>query len=56
MQELVDRLLIPLNGMSPLLKNVSPEVRLLLTLWILGNQESFRGVGDRFGMMKGGSL
>ena len=26
---------------------------LLLTLWTLGNQESFRGVGDRFGMMKG---
>ena len=40
-----------LNGANP--PNVSAKVKLLLTLWILGNQESFRGVGDRFGMMKG---
>ncbi|XP_023217212.1 protein ALP1-like [Centruroides sculpturatus] len=32
---------------------VKKEKVVLLSLWILGNQESFRGVGDRFGLDKG---
>ena len=29
------------------------HVKLLLTLWTLANQESFRQIGDRFGMNRG---
>lgn len=29
------------------------ETKVLMTLWLLGNQESFRGVADRFGVNKG---
>ncbi|KAJ8914793.1 hypothetical protein NQ315_014535 [Exocentrus adspersus] len=36
-------------GMPP----VKPVVCLLLTLWILANQESFRGTADRFGFSRG---
>lgn len=32
---------------------VPPDVKLYLTIWTLGNQDSFRAIGDRFGMMKG---
>lgn len=32
---------------------VAIEVKLLITLWTLGNKESFRGIGDRFGMLPG---
>lgn len=32
---------------------ISLEYRLLLTLWTLSNQESFRGIADRFGLNKG---
>ncbi|KAH7948687.1 hypothetical protein HPB49_000843 [Dermacentor silvarum] len=29
------------------------HTKVLMALWLLGNQESFRGVGDRFGINKG---
>ena len=29
------------------------ELRILATLWLLANKESFRGVADRFGVSKG---
>jgi hypothetical protein len=32
---------------------VPNDVKLYLTLWTLGNQNSFREIGDRFGMLKG---
>ncbi len=32
---------------------VPMHVKLLMTLWTLGNKESFRGIGDRFGMHQG---
>lgn len=32
---------------------VPMESKLLLTLWTLGNQESFRGIGERFGINRG---
>lgn len=32
---------------------VAANVKLLITLWTLGNQDSFRAIRDRFGMMKG---
>jgi hypothetical protein len=40
------------------LKNVGrPPIRvidsILLTFWTLGNQESFRGIGNQFGLSKG---
>jgi hypothetical protein len=31
------------------------DVKLYLTLWALANQDSFRAIGDRFGMLKGTS-
>jgi hypothetical protein len=31
-------------------------VKLLMTLWTLGNKESFRGIGDRFGMYQGNTI
>ena len=34
-------------------KGVTVEKKLLSTLWLLGNQESYRGVADRFGISKG---
>nr|XP_027238977.1 uncharacterized protein LOC113830007 [Penaeus vannamei] len=33
-------------------KILSEEKKILATLWLLGNQESFRGVGDRFNLSK----
>lgn len=33
--------------------SVTPQHAFLLTLWILANQESFRGVADRFGLSRG---
>lgn len=32
---------------------ISIEARLLMVIWVLGNQESFRGVGDRFDLSPG---
>lgn len=32
---------------------VSPIEAILLTLWVLANEESFRGVADRFGFSRG---
>ncbi len=32
---------------------MSSQCKVLATLWLLSNQESFRGVADRFGMSKG---
>lgn len=29
------------------------QTKVLMALWVLGNQESFRGVADRFGVNKG---
>lgn len=34
-------------------KSLTPYVKLLIFLWTLGNQDSFRAIGDRFGMLKG---
>lgn len=34
-------------------RSVNAEQKLLATLWLLGNQESYRGVGDRFDLSKG---
>ncbi|XP_030752551.1 putative nuclease HARBI1 isoform X2 [Sitophilus oryzae] len=41
---------IKLNITKP---SVSPEHAFLLTLWVLANQESFRGIADRFGLSRG---
>ena len=32
---------------------VPVQMKLLLTLWVLGNQESFRQIGDRFAVDRG---
>ncbi|KAK7474793.1 hypothetical protein BaRGS_00033974 [Batillaria attramentaria] len=37
----------------PTEKTLSHEKKLLATLWLLGNPESYRGVADRFGIHKG---
>lgn len=34
-------------------ERVPTSTKVLATLWLLANQESYRGVGDRFGMNKG---
>ncbi|XP_045106165.1 putative nuclease HARBI1 [Portunus trituberculatus] len=34
-------------------RQVTPEKKLLASLWLLGNKESFRGVADRFNFNKG---
>lgn len=34
-------------------RTISTEKKLLAAIWILGNQESFRGVADRFALNKG---
>ncbi|XP_025089365.1 uncharacterized protein LOC112561233 isoform X2 [Pomacea canaliculata] len=44
------------NWIGPLLpkeRTISLEKKMLATLWFLGNQESFRGIGDRFNLSKG---
>lgn len=39
--------------LRPHLSNkILSEEKILATLWLLGNQESFRGVGDRFNLSK----
>lgn len=38
---------------KPTNRTVGVEKKILSTLWTLGNQESFRGVSDRFGLSKG---
>jgi hypothetical protein len=48
----VQRLLHRFTHYSPF-STVSHNVKLLLFLWTIGNQESFRTVGDRFGMLPG---
>jgi hypothetical protein len=44
--------------MPPLNNNaiVPHNVKILLLLWTLGIQESFRTIGDLFGMVKGDKL
>jgi len=32
---------------------IDVDTKLLLSLWTLGNQESFRQIGDRFGLDRG---
>ena len=46
---------ILLNETAHFLKDrgIVPEKKLLATLWVLANQESFRGVADRFDLNKG---
>lgn len=34
-------------------RTLTVEKKLLATLWMLGNQESYRSVADRFGISKG---
>ncbi|XP_025077922.1 putative nuclease HARBI1 [Pomacea canaliculata] len=44
------------NWIGPLLpkeRTISLEKKTLATLWFLGNQESFRGIGNRFNLSKG---
>ncbi len=41
-----------LNGKKAVIA-VPPREKLLLTLWTLANNESFREIGDRFGMSRG---
>lgn len=37
----------------PAERTVSVEKKMLATLWVLSNKESYRGVADRFGLSKG---
>ncbi|CAN7945081.1 unnamed protein product, partial [Ixodes hexagonus] len=38
---------------SERMSRIPVATKILMTLWLLGNQESFRGVADRFGVNKG---
>jgi hypothetical protein len=49
-----------LTDLNPIMQNqqerscaVNLQYKLLLTLWTLGNQESFRQIGDRFDTNRG---
>jgi hypothetical protein len=56
MQVLLQRFTVYLTELiNTIIHNTAlpPYVKLLLFLWTIGNQESFRAIGDCFEMLKG---
>lgn len=50
---MLTRKMSPLLNINGSASCVPTETKLFITLWTLGNLESFRGIGDRFGMQMG---
>jgi len=52
-QELLSEVAPIISENHPRTNVIPVDIKLLLTLWTLGNQESFRQIGDRFGLDRG---